>query len=315
MAVFLRIVAVFLMIAAGAAARRRRLLDAESTGHLSRLVVAMFYPALIYSTLVTAFTFRDLLHHWTLPAGALLIMSIGFAAGLLGVRLLRFSSKAAERTFHFQCTINNYSFLPMPIIFLLWGKRGVADLIFSTVGSEIAVWTLGMLALTGGRLRWSSLRHLVTPPMLAIAAAAGTLAAVDVSGVEFPPPGVFGEAWKALISALDLFGKATVPLAMLVAGSRMSELRLRHLWGRPQIAAVLLRTVAAPACAVAILLLLPLAAPVREVLLVVAVMPCAIASVMLSDVYGGDSDFAAATVLTSHVVGLATIPIWLSLLL
>jgi len=303
------------MIAAGAGARRRNLLDAETTARLSRLVVVLFYPALIYSTLVNAFTFRELLEHWRLPGGAFLIMLVGFAVGVPATRLLCHSSDREKHTFHFQCTINNYSFLPMPIILLLWGERGVANLIFSTVGSEIAVWTLGMLALTGGRLRWASLRHLLTPPMLAILAAAGTLAFTEFTGGTLPPPGATGEAWTALLSALDLFGKATVPLAMLVAGSRMAELHPRHVFGVSQTGLILLRTVIIPATAAALLFSLPFPVPARRVLFVVAVMPCSVASVMLSDVYDGDSDFAAASVLTTHLAALATVPLWLALLL
>jgi predicted permease len=45
----------------------------------------------------------------------------------------------------FQCIINNYSFLPMPLAFLFWGEQGLALLIFSTIDSEIAFWTLGGL--------------------------------------------------------------------------------------------------------------------------------------------------------------------------
>ncbi|NOY82353.1 MAG: hypothetical protein GXP31_15240 [Kiritimatiellaeota bacterium] len=315
MSILLRIAAVFLMMGVGAVARSRRLLDAESTTRLSRLVVVLFYPSLIYATLVSTFTFRTLLRHWPLPAGALLIMSVGFLVGLAGSRLLGFSSDRERRTFHFQCAINNYSFLPLPILLLLAGDRGAADLIFSTVGSEIAVWTLGMIALTGAGLHRSSLRHLLTPPMLAILGAIGTLAVAEFAGIGLPPQERSGEFWNAIVSALDMFGKATIPLAMLVAGSRMNELRPRHLLSIPLAAGVVLRTVLIPATAALLVFVLPFSDSDREVLLVLAVMPCSLASVMLSDAYGGDSDFAAASVLATHMTALATIPLWLRLLL
>ncbi len=315
MSIFLRIAAVFLMMGAGAVVRSRRLLDAESTTRLSRLVVVLFYPALIYATLVSTFTFRDLLRHWPLPAGALLIMCTGFLAGSAGARLLGFGSEKERRTFHFQCTINNYSFLPLPIILLLSGDTGVGGLIFSTVGSEIAVWTLGMIALTGVGLRRSSLRHLLTPPMFAILAAIGTLAVAEFAGTALPPQGRAGEFWNALVSALGMFGKATIPLAMLVAGSRMRELRPRHLFSTPLAAVAVLRTMLVPAAAASLVFALPFSGPDREVLLVVAVMPCSLASVLLCDVYGGESDFAAASVLATHTLALVTIPLWLRVLL
>jgi len=313
--ILFRIVAVFLMIAAGFAARKRRLLDGETTTRLSRLVVALFYPALIYAVLVREFTFSSLLRHWPLPAGAALIMLVGFVLGAAASRLLRFSDERRRRTFHFQCTINNYSFLPMPLALLFWGNRGVANLIFSTVGSEISVWTLGMLALTGGRLRWSNLRHLITPPMLAIVAAVASLVAAESGHLPFSSAPRLRDLWSSCLSAMDMFGKATVPLAMLVAGSRMAELRARQLFDWGAAAVVMIRMLVVPACAAALLTVLPFPSEARQVLFVVAVMPCAIASVLLSDVYGGDSDFAAVTVFSTHLAALAAIPVWLHFLL
>ncbi len=315
MPVFLRIVSVFLVIAAGAAVRRRGLLDGPGTARMSRLVVVLFYPSLIYATLVRSFTFPGLIRHWRLPAGAFLIMLCGFAAGTIGAKALGLPSGKLRRTLHFQCTINNYSFLPLPIVLLLWGETGMANLIFSTVGSEIAVWTLGILALSGGPINRASLRHLLTPPMLAIAAAAGTLAALDLAHVSLPPPGTTaGALWNTLISALDMLGKATVPLAMVVAGSRMSELHLPRLITKPQVGMVILRNLVIPGMALALLRLLPMPASAYRVLAVVAVMPCAVASVILCDVYGGDSEFAAGSVLATHIAGLITIPLWLALM-
>jgi predicted permease len=43
-------------------------------------------------------------------------------------------------------------------------------------------------------------------------------------------------------------------------------------------------------------------------------MPAAIASVMLSDMYKADSEFAASAVLLTHVASLVTIPLWLTFL-
>ncbi len=314
--VLINIAAIFVMIFLGYASRRGGLLNAETTGGISKLVTYCFYPVLIFASVTSGFTLPSLLSHWTLPAGALLIMALGLGVGLAAGRLVRFSSVSQERAYRFQCTMNNYSFLPLPLALLFWGEPGMAAIALSTVGSELAVWTIGVLALTGEKPRLSFLRRLFNLPMAAIAAAGIFLL---LSHLLLPARGF---AWlsskpaldlkAALWPAMQLFGKAAIPLAMVVAGSRLAELRPERLFSSQLLLLTVLRLVAIPGAAILLLHLLPFAHDVRQTLALVAVMPCAVSSVMLSDVYGADSEFAAACVLLTHVFCLATVPLWLS---
>ena len=309
--VFVRLLAVSSMVLMGVLARRRGWLDAVGTRQIALLVTNLLYPALIYASLVQTFTLPGLAANWTLPAGTLLIMGVGFGVGLLAARLVPFRGEGERRAFRFQCTINNYVFLAMPLVLIYWGAKGVALLVFSTVGSEISLWTLGVIALTGHRVEWRSLRHLFSMSMGAILAAVLTLGVVQVSGWQAPAGGLVGDLRQALLGALDIVGKGTVPLAMVVAGSRMAELRPRHLLRLPQLVVVGLRLAVIPAAALALLNVLPFAPDARNVLTIVAVMPSSIASVMLSEIYAADSEFAATAVLLTHVAALFTIPLWL----
>jgi len=314
--IFVRIFTVFLMILAGVLARKRNWIDAGMTRHLAVLTTTLLYPALILATMLNSFTFKSLLHHWTLPAGAFLIMAIGFGLGIVSTLLLPFPNPRQKHGFIFQCTMNNYSFLPMPLALMFWGETGVALLIFSTIGSELAVWTLGVVGLTGGKLSYRTLKHLVNPPIMAVFATVIILLLLHI----FERAGMQAllhvqELGSASLAALDIFGKGTIPLAMLVAGSRMADLNLKHLWGRAQAALVVMRLVLIPAAAVLLIMALPFNNETRQVLFLVAVMPSAITSVVLSEIYRADSDFAASCVLLTHVVSLLTIPLWLAMLI
>jgi predicted permease len=309
--VLVRLLAVSAMVLMGVLARRRGWLDAVGTRQIALVVTNLLYPALIYASLVQTFTLPGLVANWPLPAGTLMIMLTGFCVGLLAARVVPFSSERERRAFRFQCTINNYVFLAMPLVLIYWGAKGVALLVFSTVGSEIALWTLGVMALTGHRVEWRTLRHLLSMSMGAILAAILTLGVVQVTGWQVPPGGFADDLRQALLGVLDIVGKGTVPLAMMVAGSRMAELQPRHLLRTPQLAVVGLRLLLVPAIALALLHYLPFAPATRNVLTVVAVMPSSIASVMLSEIYDADSDFAATAVLLTHAAALFTIPLWL----
>ncbi len=305
------------MIGMGWVARQRQMIDADTTRNLSRLLTNFFYPALIFTSMLSNFDTAGLAAHWLLPAGGFLIMLTGFGIGLLVERLVVDPHSRQGHAFLFQCTVNNYSFLPMPLALMLWGEPGVAGLIFSTLGPEVAVWTLGVYALSGRRLHRESLRHLVNAPLLTMAAALACILLRDalpsgaVSLLALPAVQASSDS---IMSALTLIGGATIPIAMIVAGSRMAGLQGHHLFSRLQVSVGVLRLIMIPAAAIVLMRMLPLPADVERILCLVAVMPSAITSVVLSEIYRADSEFAASSVLITHFFCLLTIPLWLLLL-
>ena len=305
------------MLCLGMVARKRKIVDAASTQHLSNLCINIIYPALIYASMVSNFTLGKLWENRALPAGAFLIMAVGFILGRLCLASFTFKNESRKNAVLFQCTINNYSFLPMPLAFLFWGDQGLALLIFSTIGSEIAVWTLGINALNGGRASLKELRHLLNMPMIAILAALVTMGLQTLATVAGFNPVDFWAPLKEMaatfLSTLNLFGKATIPIAMIVAGSRTAERHPRHLLSRDSLLVAIMRLIVVPAAVVGLLFLAPLTPLTRDLLLLIAVMPSSVASVMLCDLYDSDSDFAAASVLITHLFCLVTIPVWLFL--
>jgi predicted permease len=313
----LKICSIFFMLGMGILARRRRIVNAETTLQLSNLCIRLVYPALIYASIVSNFTISKLWEHRLLPTGAFLIMALGFILGQICLAPFNFSSDRRKNAVLFQCTMNNYSFLPMPLALLFWGEQGLALLIFSTIGSEIAVWTLGIYSLKGGKFDFKELRHLLSMPMLAIMAALLTLllqVPANAWGINpfrlWSPVHEFGQT---ILSSLNLFGKATIPIAMVVAGSRTAGLNPRHMLSRDSLLVALMRLVIVPGAVATLLFWLPMSRLSRDLLLLIAVMPSAVAGVMLSDLYDSDSDFAASSVLITHLLCLITIPVWLIL--
>lgn len=303
------------MIALGVLARRLNVIDGRDTQRLSRLLTWFFYPALIYSTFVASFNAAALVQRWALPAGTFLIMLFGYLAGRCVTAFIEMPDKK-RKGFLFQCSTNNYSFLPMPLALLYFGESGVASLIYSTLGSEIAVWTLGVYALTGRRIGLAALRHLVNPPLCAIAAAALTIVARDAASTaaaqQVVQSALMANLLSGLLSGLELFGAATIPVAMVVAGSRMAELRPHHVLTGLQFLVTAMRLIVIPGVILLALFAVPLAPDVRQILVLVAVMPAAISSVVLNEMYDGDPQFAASSVFLTHVTAVVTIPFWLA---
>lgn len=307
---------IFVIISFGCLMRLRRLIDAPFNRQLSLLLINVFYPALIVSSLTRNFTWSTLLRNWTLPAGSALIMLTGWAVGALCLPLLRRQPPRTTGMFRFQCMINNYSFLPIMLAALLLDEKGVSRIVYSTIGAEVAVWTLGVRVLTGGRApRPELLRNLLSLPMLAMLTGIALLLLrhlLTSAGVGLDGLPLMANIAAMLDRALHMTGQATIPVSAVIVGARMAALEWRHIFTRLAACATALRLLLIPAAATAMILWLPFPSEVRPVLLIVAAQPCSMASVTLAEVYNSDAAFGAATVLLTHIFALLTIPLWLA---
>ncbi len=316
--VLLKTLSIFLIIGFGYVLRRRGVIDAAFNRMLAMVLMNVFYPALIFSSLTRRFTIGAVIENGMLPVGSFLILFCGWCVGLAVCRAWRSGSFARKRMFHFQCASNNYSFLPLMLASMLWGEAEMDWVIFSTLGAEVFIWTFGIQAITGHPVRLRSLRHLGSMPMAAMAAAFVAIALRDWATARGMAPLGGGTAGGPLLEmlrdTLRLTGQATIPVSAIVAGSRMGGLHPKHLVDKAVAALTLLRLIVIPALALGLLWLLPLDPEVYRILAIVAVMPCSLTSVTLAEVYRADADFAAATVQTTHLVCLLTIPLWLRLL-
>lgn len=305
------------MIFLGIIARKIGMLDSNTTKRMAHVNIKFFYPTLIFSALVSNFSAGTLLANWMLPAGAMVIMLTGYLIGILASKAVVFGDNE-KNAFRFQCAINNYTFLPLPIILMLWGNPGVGKLIFSSLGSEVSVWTFGVLALTGNRITRNVFRNLASVPMLAICFSIIVIIIRDFSGFHNPAltnNAVLTETSQSLMSVIDIFGKASIPVAMFIVGSRMAELTWKHVFAWKQIYLSILRLLVIPAIVLSLFHLIPFEPDVKKVLIVVAIMPAAVASVVMSDVYDADVEFSASGVLATHIFSLLTIPAWMSLIM
>lgn len=318
LALFIKMLPLVLLTLAGYLLNRLRWIDAAFNRQLSLVMLNVFYPCLIISSIVRNFTLESLLRNWMMPVGTVFILVTGWLVGLVTLPLLRRQAEGTRRCFHFICLMNNYSFLPILMAAALWGEMAVALIIFSGLGSELCVWTLGIKALTGQKLDRRFLLNLVSVPMVALMFAFSVLVIRTMCvryGVVLAAGSGTDELLKTLLETCRMAGGATIPASALICGSRIAMLHPGKLVSPLMAGTCVLRLVVIPALCIMGLSLMPLPLEVRRVLILIAVMPAAMASVTLAEAYGGDADFSAAAILTSHVLCLVTIPIWLGLAL
>lgn len=305
----LQIVAVFGLIACGFYARKRSILSGQGTRELARLATDIIYPALIFTS-ITSLSAADLAANILLPLCVLGIALTGLLLGLVAVRFLGVMAPDTVRAFLFHCLINNYLFLPMPLVLFLFGERGVALLVFSAVGYELVLWTFGVLLFTREATGTDRVRQLFSPPFITLLISLAWVVARDTWNIT--RSGAWAELAETGLFIARMLGQATIAVAVLIAGSRFAVLRPQTILRWRLWVLSVIRLVIIPLLLLPLLPWLPLDDVARGVISIVVVMPSAMTSVVFSERFGGDTEFIAGGLLLTHLWALITVPLFLA---
>jgi predicted permease len=293
---------VFAMIGAGLVARWRGWLQPAAEESLLKLVVNVLFPCLVFSSVLGNAALRQPANIGWPPLIGFGTISLGFAVGFYGGRLLGLSRGHGLRTFAFSVGIYNYGYIPIPVIERKFGAETLGVLFVHNVGVELAVWSVGIILVAGASWR-DGWRRLVNPPAVAIVLALS----LNLLGAGSFVPTPAMEAMRAL-------GLCAVPLGLLVIGGTLfdflhapRELVNARVLG----ASVLLRLGLLPLVFLAVARWLPLSVELKQVMVVEAAMPAGIMPLVIARMFGGQPLTAAQVILGTTVVGILVIPWWL----
>jgi malate permease and related proteins len=293
---------IFALIGIGSIARFAGWLTAESDGSLLKLVINVLYPALIFKNVLGNPALADprnvvwppLVGFVTMAGGILLAWWIG--------RGLGFSKGKGLRTFAFAVGIFNYGYIPIPLMESLFGPDSVGVLLVHNVGCEIAIWTVGVLVLSGLSLR-DGWKRLISGPVIALLAAG----LGNVVGFDKVMPVAFEKT-------IGMAAACAIPVGLIAIGSTLSE-SLRQpaqlFSKRVTPAACALRLVLFPAMFLGLAKVLPVSLELKRVMMVEAAMPAGVIPILIARHYGGKPLTAVQVVIGTTVVGLVAIPLWL----
>ena len=116
--------------------QKYKLITSALTLFISKTLVRVLYPCLIFSSIVQQYSRQSLMEGWTMPLGAFLILFTGYVLGKPLSKGFPSLGRKELGTFRFMTTMPNYIFLPLPICQALWGDKAVAILIFSIIQTK-----------------------------------------------------------------------------------------------------------------------------------------------------------------------------------
>ncbi len=289
----------FVIVIVGYMAGKLGYMGGEFDRKLSSLVINWTCPALILSSAMTG-ELPD--RRFILP---LLAISVVTYLVLTGVAfwLPRFLTrrKDDEGVVGFAMMFGNVGFMGYPVVASIFGHEAVFYAAVLNVVNTFAVFTVGTILVTGkGVVEGPHFQKkvLYSTPMLS-AYLTMLIVALEIDNIP-----------ACISQPLTMIGDITVPAALLIIGSSMSQLPLRALMGNATVyITTVMRLVVVPVAMYFLCLLLGFDPYVVNINTVVIAMPVATYGTILCLKYNRDTSLMAEVTFITTLLSMITIPL------
>ena len=269
---------------------------------LMRLVINVCMPCLIFESIVSNTAFRQTGNVFLPPLIGFVMSAVTMGISYQVAGWLGLTSGTGRRTFALTTGLANYGYLPLPIMTAVYGLESRGVLLVHNVGVELAIWTIGMLVLSGSSLR-EGRRRLISPVLVTLVVAV----TVNLTGLSPWVPRWFME----LVHSLAV---CAIPLGLLITGINLAN----HI-GEPRalfdprvsLGSIVLRLGLFPVLFLAVASWLPCSVELKRVIIVQGAMPTAIVPIILAQHYGGRPLTAVQIVLGTTAAAVVLTPLWL----
>lgn len=285
-----------LLIVLGAALNYLDLLDLDLSRRLSRLVVRVTFPALLFLSMYRNINLTSLHRGWIftlIGLGTSILLAItahysGLRLGLQG---------KTHNTFQILCTNGNNIFLPVPIILALYGTEYLVYAFLFELGAGLFYWSYGVSHFRSGPR--FNLKRLFNLNMLALIL--GLIA--GLLEVKLPQP---------IIGALDLVGNITIGSAMLIIGALVFNLlRIRLRWRTEVWGVMVHRFILSPLVGVIFLSLVKLPVDLQSILMLMLSMPPLVTTALVAANFDADEELATLGVVVPTLLSFIVVPLLL----
>lgn len=278
--------------------RKKGILNENANDVITRLILYITLPSLILFSLNISFSFEIVKEFFWLLFMSVYAMS---AAILLAAWMGKKSRLPIGKRSVYEGIIvfGNQGFIGYAVTFILFKEQGIVYLTIFNLFYLFLIWTYGIYLFTKKTDSASWKEIFLNPGVLS------TLAGVILF---FLPIG-----WpKAVSNGLEMVGKMTIPLSMLLIGSIIANINVRSFF--PAIKNQLLWKAAAVRLIIIPFMLVPFAVlsvpfPLLTIAMVVTGMPSAPTISIYAQKYGGDAVFASLGVLLTTFLCMITIPL------
>lgn len=288
-------VMMFLLMAVGVVLRKMNIITKEGKGMLTDLVIDLILPCNII------FAFYMPMDHSVFVSGVeILIISILiqiFCTFISGI-LYRKVPKEKRMVLQYATVCSNAGFLGNPVAEGLYGSVGLLYASVYLIPQRIVMWSAGVSYFTECPSKKEVVKKVLKHPCI-VAVEIGIV--LMVTQVQLP---------GFLSSAIENVGGCTTAITMMLIGTILTDVDMRHILTRTTVAYSFIRLVFIPAVVFAGCWLANIDSVVAGVSVTLAAMPAGTTTAILAMKYHGDEEFATQCVVLTTMLSMAAIPIW-----
>lgn len=298
------VIQIFLLGAIGYFLVRKDIIGKEGLTCLSRMVIEVTLPVMIFCQLLKNFSFSLYSYWWVFPLVSIVINLAGFTVGLLFCGF--FKGEQQKLQFLSLTTFQNSGYLPLALVAALLSAEKLnvmfIYLFLLLAGFNLVMFSVGVHMLTSHKNRKFEMGSLFSPPVTATIV---TLALVYLGWQGFVP--------QVVLKPLGLVGECTLPLAMFVVGGNLAQIHLVKIDKKMITLMTLAKLIILPAIGLWAVLALRLPELIGLLIVMQLAMPPATLLSVITNHYKKEDIFISQGILFGHLISIITIPVFLSL--
>ena len=300
----LAVAQIFLLAALGYFLIKRNMLGPEGLNALSRLVIEVTLPLMIFCQLIKDFSFALYSNWWIFPLISIAITIAGLIVGAVFLGLIRGPQHKLQ--FLSLIAFQNSGYLALALVAALLPSDKL-DSMFTYIflfllGFNLVMWSLGVYILSFTRAKKFELGSLFSPPVIATLV---SLILIFFSLNKFIP--------EAVLKPLRMVGDCTLPLAMLVVGGNLASIHLGHIDKKAMSLMILAKLIILPVLGIWLVIKFKFPELVGLLILMQLAVPSATSLSLIITHYKKEDLLISQGIFLSHIVSLVTLPLFLSL--
>jgi len=300
----LAVAQIFLLAALGYFLIKKNMLGSEGLNALSRLVIEVTLPLMIFCQLIKDFSFTLYSNWWIFPLISIAITIAGLIVGSVFLGFIRGPQHKLQ--FLSLIAFQNSGYLALALVTALLPSDKL-DSMFTYIflfllGFNLVMWSLGVYILSFTRAKKFELGSLFSPPVIATLV---SLILIFFSLNKFIP--------QAVLKPLRMVGDCTLPLAMLVVGGNLASIHLGHIDKKAMSLMILAKLIILPVLGLWLVIKFKFPELVGLLILMQLAVPSATSLSLIITHYKKEDLLISQGIFLSHIVSLVTLPLFLSL--
>jgi len=314
------VLVIFILIGVGVLVSWRGWVSRETAKVFPKLIIYLSLPCTVITSFTTHFTREQLAESWLPVVLIFAVVPVSFVIGLLAAKIFRIQ-KQRRGVFTVLFAFSNSVFIGFPVAQALFGGEGMPFAVYYYLANTTYFWLLGYYvirrdadALSGQHSKITAtevLKKLVSAPIITIF----VMVVVVLAGIRLP---------DLILTPAKYIGGMTSPLSLLFMGCTIYHVGLKGMKYQKGIGAVMLgRFLVIPAlcfgvCMLATRLMAGALAGIdltmmRNVFTMQIALPVMTQTVIISELYGADVEYATKGVVWTTLASLVTIPAYMVL--